>query len=138
MDEPLLDAFRALFTELCPDTVMPLASVYAPGVTLVDPFRRVEGLEALSAYFTRQNARLKVARFEWHDCRSAEGEAFLTWTSRVEPARGPRGPLVIEGATHLRSADGRITFQRDYFDGTVLFEQVPLLGRVLRVLKRLV
>ena len=44
----------------------------------------------------------------------------------------------IRGATHLRfAADGRVSFHRDYWDAAEeLYEKLPLLGSLMRGLKR--
>jgi hypothetical protein len=55
---------------------------------------------------------------------------------KLELRRGPRQPVVVPGMTYLRFAD-RISYQRDHFDaGALVYEHVPLLGWLIRLLKR--
>jgi hypothetical protein len=54
----------------------------------------------------------------------------------LELRRGPRGAIVVPGVTLLRFGD-RITHQRDHFDaGALVYEHVPLLGALVRLVKR--
>ena len=133
----VVDTFRQAFAELGPESEMPMESIYGPQITLVDPFHRIEGLEAVRTYFSRQNARLKVCRFEFRDCELGADQAWLSWVSHIELKRQRRA-VTLEGCSHLLIRDGRIVFHRDYFDGSLIFEQIPLMGCLLRALRRLV
>lgn len=127
--------FCAMFAELAPDKPMPLAELYAPGVVFQDPFHRVEGREALQAYFGRMNANIARATFAFNDPLLGDGRAFLPWTMRLQPKRFAK-EIVVDGATDLRF-DGLITRQRDHFDGgAMVYENVPLLGGVIRSIKK--
>jgi hypothetical protein len=45
--------------------------------------------------------------------------------------------LTLEGISQLRFADRRIIYQRDYYDlGAMLYEHLPLVGQVVRGIKR--
>ncbi len=46
------------------------------------------------------------------------------------------GALVtVPGSTHLRFRD-KVVYHRDYFDaGAMLYEQLPLIGMVIRIIK---
>lgn len=41
-----------------------------------------------------------------------------------------------EGVSHLHFAEGKVTYHRDYFDMEMLYEQLPVLGQVIRAIKR--
>ena len=44
--------------------------------------------------------------------------------------------MFLDGASHLRLADNRIAYQRDYYDlGAMLYEHIPLLGGAVRAVK---
>lgn len=45
--------------------------------------------------------------------------------------------ILVEGFTHLRIRDDRVCYHRDYADlGQMLYEHIPVLGRVIKVVKR--
>lgn len=133
----ILERFERMVDHLTPESVMPLAEVYAEDVVFEDPLHRVEGLTALSAYFARMNARIESADFVFTNRVVADGAASVEWVMTVR-IRRPRQVIVVPGVSVLRIAD-RITHQRDYFDvGAMLYERLPVLGWLLRRLKGLV
>jgi hypothetical protein len=135
LPQPVL-LFQRAFHELRPDAPFPYADLYAPDVVFEDPLHRAEGLDAVRAHFARLNANLVVCRFEFEPTFHDHSRAVLPWTMRVELRRGPRGVIIVPGVTVLRFGD-RVTYQRDYFDaGALVYEHVPLLGAVIRLIKR--
>ena len=136
-DVPLIATFKKVFARLTPDSKMPLADLYAPDVVFEDPLHRLEGLDALVAYFDRLNAKVEYAEFAFGQQVVSEGLAALTWVMTVRTRR-PRQTIVVPGVSVLRFGD-RVTHQRDYFDvGAMLYERLPLFGWFLRRIKRLV
>lgn len=44
--------------------------------------------------------------------------------------------IMVDGISHLRVRDGKVCFHRDYFDaGQLLYENLPLVGRIIRFIK---
>lgn len=128
--------FKQVFARLTPETVMPLADLYAADIEFEDPFRRIVGRETLAAYFAKLNARVEFAEFAFGSQVVTSSEAALTWTMTVRTRR-PRQTIQVPGVSVIRFG-GLITHQRDYFDvGAMLYERLPILGWVLRRFKRL-
>lgn len=113
-----------------------LDEIYAADARFVDPFNDVRGVAPIRAIFAHMFATLREPRFAVHDAVAEGDQAFLTWDFRFA-ARGG-APTTIRGATHLRFApDGRITEHRDYWDAAgELYEKLPLVGALMRWLKR--
>jgi hypothetical protein len=97
-------------------------------------------------HFERLGANLRVCLFDYGPIFFAPaetggttgpaGEAMLTWTMRLNLRRGPAETLVVPGVSHLRFGD-RIDYQRDHFDaGALIYENVPVLGALVRFVKR--
>lgn len=133
-----VDRFAAAFARIAPDAPVDVQSLYAPGVVFTDPAHHLEGREALAAYFARLDANLVEARFVVHDDVRGPGTAALRWTMHAE-LRMPRGRTVeVVGTSWLTYDEARITSQVDHFDlGALVYEQVPVLGWVLRWVKRM-
>ncbi|NGX15698.1 nuclear transport factor 2 family protein [Wenzhouxiangella sp. XN24] len=126
-----------MFQELRADNLALLDGVYATGVTFEDPLHRVEGLAELKAYFGRLYAAVESIRFDFDTVIAGPGEAMLTWTMRMRHGRLRSGEeLALPGATHIRFAE-RVHYHRDYFDaGALLYERLPVLGTVIRAIRR--
>ncbi|WP_108447024.1 nuclear transport factor 2 family protein [Halomonas denitrificans] len=136
---PDLEAFCAFFNKLDKTCTNRLSEVYTAEVSFTDPLHHIEGIEALEGYFQNLYDNVTSCRFNFHERWQQEDKAFVTWTLHLEHPRldGGRG-IEVEGCSHLNFAtDGRVARHRDYFDaGALLYERLPLLGGVIRRVKR--
>jgi steroid Delta-isomerase len=98
-----------------------LAKVYTEDVFFKDPFNEVRGLSEVVRIFSHMFEQVDNPRFVVTSHVLQGDQAFL------------------RGATHLRfGSDGKANFHRDYWDAAEeLYEKLPLLGSVMRGLKRL-
>jgi steroid Delta-isomerase len=124
------------FEALTPADLPGLGALYADDASFKDPFNEVRGLPAIRAIFEHMFATLDSPRFVVHDALVQDDHSFLRW----DFVFGLRGgaTLTVRGATHLRfGTDGRIVMHRDYWDAAEeLYEKLPLLGVLMRWLKR--
>ena len=127
----------AFFETLTPATLPALAAVYSVEARFVDPFNDVTGLPAIRAVFDHMFATLDEPRFEVIEAVTEGEQCFLVWNFHFR-RRGRSTVGSIHGASHLRFAtDGRVTLHRDYWDAAQqVYEGVPLLGAVMRLLRR--
>jgi hypothetical protein len=126
--------FRRVFSFLTPDHEMPLEELYAPDIRFEDPIHQLEGLEQVRHYFARLNAGLVTGEWRFGDGLIGETAAMLPWTMHLK-LRQLRNPVVVAGCSHLRY-HVKVTHHRDYFDvGALVYEQVPLLGTIVRRIK---
>lgn len=135
--EAFLAHFRQGFRELRHDTLDRLEDLYAAEVVFEDPLHRIVGRAALRDYFARLYAGVEAIDFDFGDCLAGPGQAMLTWTMHLRHRRlRPGETLSLPGATHLRFTD-KAHYHRDYFDaGALLYERLPLLGGVVRAIRR--
>lgn len=133
----LVARFQQTFQALRRDNLSRLAEVYADEVIFEDPLHRVEGLAALTRYFERMYAGVDAIGFEFGEVLEAPGRAMFTWTMHMTHRRlRPGEPLALPGASHIRFGE-RVHYHRDYFDaGALLYERLPLLGGVVRAIRR--
>ncbi len=112
-----------------------LARIYAPDADFKDPFNEVRGLFAIEAIFQHMFRKVKNPRFVVTMQVQQGQEAFLTWDFLLH--FGGREQC-IRGASHIRfNAAGMVIMHRDYWDAAEeLYEKLPLVGRLMRFLKR--
>ena len=128
-----------VFEHLTPESVQQLGAIYSPNVWFKDPFNEVRGLPQVQGIFSHMFVVLDRPRFVVTDIVAANGQCFLTWNFAFHLKRFDRATLqTIRGASHLKfTADGLIDFHRDYWDAAEeLYEKLPVLGRLMRWLKR--
>ena len=108
---------------------------YAPDARFKDPFNEATGTVAIRRIFAHMFAATEAPRFVVTDCIEQGEQAMLGWTFHFV-LRGRA--LTVRGVTHLRfDADGRVVLHRDYWDAAEeLYEKLPLLGGVMRLIKR--
>ena len=124
---------------LTPDAVNRIADVYAEDAYFRDPFNEVTGLAAIKHIFADMFVRLHDPRFTIIETIEQESSATLIWdfdfrVKALKPSLARR----IHGSSHVRfGADGRVNYHRDYWDAAgELYEQLPLVGALMRWLKR--
>ena len=119
--------------------VSQLAQVYSEDVFFKDPFNEVRGLPEVVRIFSHMFKQVDSPRFVVTSHVLQGDQAFLTWDFLFRMKRFSSAEQCIRGATHLRfGPDGKANFHRDYWDAAEeLYEKLPLLGSVMRGLKRL-
>lgn len=129
---------KRYFETLTPDSVARIGEVYADDAWFKDPFNEVRGTAAIARIFARMFEQLDAPRFVVRDAVASGAQAFLAWDFVFRMQRRRGAEQTIRGATHLRFApDGRIAYHRDYWDAAEeLYEKLPALGPLLRLLKR--
>lgn len=134
----MIERFQALFQAMAGGRVAGLEVVYHPDVVFVDPFTRVQGLDALTHYF--EGAYQNVIRCDFaFGATIADDRGFCQpWTMSLRHRRLRKGELIqVDGISQLTVDAGLVRLHRDYFDaGQLLYENVPLLGSVVRWLRR--
>jgi ketosteroid isomerase-like protein len=128
----------AVFEGIAPDNIGRLADVYAGDVWFKDPFNEVQGIAEVTRIFAHMFTQVDAPRFVVTGSVLQGEQAFLTWDFLFRMKRFSRDEQCIRGASHLRFApDGRVAFHRDYWDAAEeLYEKLPVLGALMRALKR--
>jgi hypothetical protein len=137
-DDPRIAAIITLFEELAPGRLPQLAQIYTEDARFKDPFNEVQGVPAIRAIFEHMFRTLDGPRFVVHDSVVQGRQCFLTWDFIFQLQGRQQPPLVVRGGSHLKlAADGRICDHRDYWDvAEELYEKLPVLGALMRWLKR--
>lgn len=133
-----LEDFCAFFNKLDNTCTEKLYEVYTDDVIFSDPLHHVEGCAALSRYFAAMYKNVEHCQFVYHTRQRQDRQAFVTWTMTfVHPKLAGGRMIKVEGCSALTFADdGRVARHRDYFDaGAMLYEHIPVMGRVIRWLK---
>ncbi len=134
-----LDRIVQAFETLTPQSVAALDALYAPDAHFKDPFNAVRGLEAIQRIFRDMFEQLEQPRFVITERMEQGAQCFLTWEFHFAFKSFRQGQSqCIRGGSHLLlDAQGRIATHRDYWDAAEeLYEKLPLIGALMRWLKR--
>ncbi|WP_428821077.1 nuclear transport factor 2 family protein [Microbulbifer sp. MCCC 1A16149] len=136
----LVNRIKRLYSDFLAADPGSIAEVYAENVEFSDPVHRIQGLGDMQGYFAGVAKNLQECRFEF-DQTLIEGNTLnLWWTMHYRHPRLSGGKLLsLRGASLLRLdlEQDRVLAHEDIYDlGAMVYEQVPLLGSVLRYVKR--
>ncbi len=137
--EDSLNRLIGFFEHIDVANVDRLHDVYTADAWFKDPFNEVRGIDAITRIFRHMFDQVDAPRFVVTNAVLQGEQAFLTWDFLFRMKRFSGDEQCIRGATHVRFADdGRVCFHRDYWDAAEeLYEKLPLLGSLMRTLKRL-
>jgi hypothetical protein len=133
-----LRSFARQFSELNKHNLDRLGALYSDDIHFTDPLHEVQGIAQLRSYMNEMYANVSELRFDFHGYdQIGEGEGYLRWVMSYRHPRLAGGQLIrVNGCSHLRWRD-KVYRHRDYFDaGALLYEHLPVLGRVIAWLKR--
>jgi len=137
LQREFLQRFATAFASLNADNLERLGELYTEDVRFQDPLHEIHGLPALQEYFRELYANVAELHFQFYGFDQLHpGAGYLRWKMSYRHPRLKGGQLIeVEGCSHLLWRD-KVYAHRDYFDaGALLYEHLPLLGRVIRWLK---
>ncbi|OIQ85180.1 snoaL-like domain protein [mine drainage metagenome] len=126
------------FESLCPASLPRIGQIYRADASFKDPFNEVTGVDAITAIFRHMFETTEDPRFTVLDVIDDAGQCFLTWNFHFRSIGLRRRDWMIHGASRIEfDSDGLVRRHRDYWDAAEEFyEALPLLGAVLRTIKR--
>lgn len=136
---PPLEHFFATYQRLNRDNLDLLGGIYSDDIRFSDPAHSLKGLSALRDYFAELYANVDQITFDFSPPRISDDQVFVQWVMRFRHPRLNRGgEIEVPGISCLHFAEnGLVDEHRDYFDlGLLLYEQLPLLGPLVRIVKR--
>jgi len=147
--EETLQTVVRFFEQLQPSDVSRIADLYTADAQFKDPFNEVTGTAAIERIFNHMFESLDAPRFvitqqvvQPPSSPTSDVHCFVTWDFLFAMRRfDPQTTQIVRGATHLvlRESMGkwRVAIHRDYWDAAEeLYEKLPLVGSLMRWLKR--
>ncbi|MDX1301439.1 nuclear transport factor 2 family protein [Photobacterium sp.] len=129
--------FIDTYSQLTKNNLAELEDIYHQDVVFEDPAHRIDGWNDLHHYFKNLYSTINSCEFVVHSWLADETQAFVQWTMTFSHPDLEKGRLRrVEGCSQLQFKDDRVIYHRDYFDlGEMIYEGVPLLGKVIRHIK---
>ena len=132
-----LDNFITTYSKLGTNNLHLLKEVYHQDIEFIDPMHHLQGLDELLNYFDELYTQVSHCQFVVEEVLEAENEAAIYWTMTFcHQKLNKKRPIQVQGHSHIKSQDDKVIFHRDYLDlGAMLYEQIPLLGRLITSIK---
>lgn len=133
-----VESVGQIYQQLSKDNLHLLNGVYHKDVVFEDSAHRLQGRQALQSYFDSLYTNVRRCDFDIKEQQQSGDSGFLTWSMSLEHPKLQKGKtVVVNGVSHLKFKDGRVIYHRDYFDlGEMLYENLPLLGSVIKTIKQ--
>lgn len=129
-----INTYQALNTQ----NLETLAEIYHDEVNFKDPIHEISGYQNLYGYFKQLYTNLTACTFEVTKVLYQENEAALYWRMSFVHSKLKQGNIItVEGHSFLLAQDEKVIYHRDYVDlGAMLYEHIPLLGRLVKLIKQ--
>jgi ketosteroid isomerase-like protein len=111
-----------------------LAVHYHPDAVMEDSWARCQGRAAIRNYYAKQFKYADVIRLEVKEVLQQGHRVMLRFRGR-QRTKNPALDIDLPGVIYLEFREGKIWYQREYWDGTAFLDDVPLLGRLFRSLR---
>lgn len=137
-EKEAIERFTSFYRVFSLETVTKdIRNVYAVDAYFRDGYREVQGLENIEAYFLKSAETVHECTFDIQDIAVHEGNYYFRWIMHLTTKRWKDDPIAAVGMSHIRfSKDGRISFHQDYWDTSIIYEKVPVMGSVIRWIKK--
>lgn len=134
----LIEQFERFYTDLTHASLAELDALYAPDIVFVDPVTQHKGLPALRTYFENLLENCSTCTFDIFERISLPEQATITWQLNYQHPKLKGGQRIeVAGISVIKIQGQKISFQQDYYDlGAMLYEHVPVLGGLIRSLRK--
>ncbi len=132
-----LTNFIKIYQQLSTENLHLLDEIYHQDIVFIDPMHQLQGLENLHGYFSKLFQQLSYCQFDIEQIIEQGHEAAVYWSMHYQHPRLNAGKVVsVCGSSHIKGCGDKVIFHRDYLDlGAMLYEQLPVLGRMITWLK---
>lgn len=132
----IIDNFKSVYGKLDASNIDLVDTIYDDNITFIDPFHEICGLSKLIDYFSALYKNLESCEFEFGEVYSKTSSALIVWNMTFRHRSLSKDIIEVPGSTQIRF-DEKIYFHRDYFDaGKMIYENVPVVGSVIKYIKR--
>ena len=134
------DRIYAFFNNLRRDALHLVDEFYDENVEFIDPLGSHDGVAAVRKYYAGLYENVTAIRFEFGPMIEEGDTVSAPWQMHLS-ARTLNGgrPIGVPGISYIRFnlSTGKAIYHRDYFDmGAFIYEHVPVLGSVVRMVNR--
>ena len=130
-----LENYAWALTRLKADNLTELRRLTAPEIRFIDPFNQLTGQDNFIGILTEMFEQCSSVHFDVHQQQLQGRSGFLYWTFTATSYR--LGTLSFEGTSRIEfDQQGLVLLHQDFWDTAHLFKKIPLLGSVIRLIRK--
>ncbi len=136
-EETVLKRFEAFYADYSAEAIKAgIRDVYADEAWFADPFHVVEGIDDIEHYFVVMAEPVESCTFTIDSVNRSGKDYFFRWTMVLHSKAAKGGPIEALGVSHVRFNEaGKIIYQHDYWDTSVMMDRLPVVGYWTRLVK---
>ncbi len=129
-----IDRFKSFYQVFSAEIIKDrIRTVYAGPAYFRDGYREVTGLDNIEAYFLKSAETVHECTFDIQDVAVHEGNYYFRWVMNLTTKRWKDEPITAVGMSHVRfDQEGKVIFHQDYWDTSLVYEKIPIVGSVIR------
>ncbi|AOW75517.1 transcriptional regulator [Colwellia sp. PAMC 20917] len=133
-----LNNFVNVYQTLSTDNLDLLSKIYHRDVIFIDPIHELKGFDNLFEYFQNLYQNLSTCDFVITNIIAEKDQAAIYWTMSYQHPKLNKGKLInVIGHSHIKGYEDKVIYHRDYLDlGAMLYEQLPVLGKLIKLIKQ--
>ena len=133
---PALQSLYHFYHTLSTQTLHEIDHIYDKDIQFQDPIHLLSGVSALKGYFIDLMQNIETIHFTFNHIHQYEQQATIEWVMTFTHPKMNSGKAINVEGTSLVTFNDKITHHRDYFDvGVMVYEQLPIIGRLIRFIK---
>jgi limonene-1,2-epoxide hydrolase len=111
--------------------------LYADDAYFRDGFREVRGVDNIESYFLSTTEAFHECTFDIQEVAYNNGNYYFRWIMKLTLKRDRDNPLETAGMSHVRfNTKGKVVFHQDYWETSLLYERLPVIGWMIRWVKK--
>jgi len=139
-NQTALQQYIRFYEALSPQMLEHLGEIFTADARFKDPFNDVRGVDKIRKVFDNMFKTVGVPQFrvtDWGFSDQDKTHAFLRWHF-IYRVGGKGEPVVVEGMSDVTFApDHKVSSHLDFWDaGQGLYEHLPIIGAVLRMIRK--
>ena len=133
-----LDEFNLFFKDVTIESLVRLDDFYHPDVEFIDPAHRLRGIPEIRQFWTDMLGTLISCETDVFDATRDGTRCYSRWSMRVRHPKIRRGEEIeVGGMSALLLQDELVIRHEDYYCmGELLYEHLPVVGRLIRAIKK--
>jgi len=139
-EKDAIDRFKAFYTDYNQeDRMAKVRHVFAENAYINDTLKELNGIDAIEAYLLKSSESVESRTMETPDIAVSGSDYYFRWVANIKFKTLKKGRAFrFHGISHVRFDEtGKVVLCQDFWDpATALFEHIPVLGGLIKLIKR--
>lgn len=133
-----IERFVTFYTTYTEDNITRhVRDLYAQDAYYRDSFTEMEGVDNIESYLIQGTKIMQDLTFDLQDIAVHDGNYYFRWITRFSQKQKEDEVTHLPGMSHVRfNKEGKIIFHQDFWDAGVIYERLPVIGFIIRWMKK--